>query len=141
MKRILFLVFLAAGFSSFVFSQTNETKKDESEITVCPVKLLVGAADFRFSYRFVVKTDENGAVSKIEQLGKKDMPKFVKDEEFIPCIKSWKLSPSEDYYIVINFGTIFAERNFILISSKKETIKINIPEWGTELVVDDKKKQ
>jgi hypothetical protein len=143
MKEIFFLVFILIGFSSSVLSQTNEVKKDEKEITVCPVKLLVGAADFRFSYRYIVKTDEKGAVNKIEQLGKDNTPKFVNDEDFIPYIKSWKLNPSEDYFISINIGTIFTDRdkNYILISSKKEAIKINIPSIGAELIVDDKKKQ
>lgn len=141
MKKALFLIFMVIGFSGFVFSQTTELAKDEKEITVCPVKLLVGLAEFRFSYRYIVKTDEKGAVNKIEQLGEKNTPKFIKDEEFVTCIKSWKLNPSEDYFITIYFGTISADKNYILITSKKETIKINIPEWATQLVIDDKKKQ
>ena len=60
MKQILFLVFIFFGFTTFALSQTKEVKKDEKEITVCPIKLLVGAADFRFSYRYIIKTDENG---------------------------------------------------------------------------------
>lgn len=116
-----------------------EIKNDEKQITVCPIKLLVGAADFRFSYRYIAKIDEKGAVSKVEQLNK-DNPKFVNDEEFIPCIKSWKLNSSENYFISINVGTIFTDPNYILITSKKELIKINIRSIGMELIVEDKKK-
>jgi hypothetical protein len=143
MKQILFLVLIFIGFSTFGFSQTDQTEKDEKEITVCPVKLLVGAADFRFSYRYLVKTDEDGAISKIEQLGKKDTPRFIKDEDFVTCIESWKLNPSEDYFISINVGTIFTagNKNYISISSKKEVIRINMPSIETELIIDDKKKQ
>lgn len=82
MKQFIFSVFLLIGFSTFVFSQNTESERKEKEITVCPVKLLVGAADFRFSYRYIVKTDDKGLVKEVNQLNK-DNPKFIKDEEFI----------------------------------------------------------
>ncbi len=97
MKIILFLILLILGFSNFAFSQNKETEKVETVITVCPVKLLVKAANFRFGYRYIVKTDNKGAVTNVEQLGKDDFPEFIRDEEFIPCIESWKLKPSEYY--------------------------------------------
>ncbi|CAN5786130.1 hypothetical protein BH20ACI4_BH20ACI4_16090 [soil metagenome] len=144
MKRFMCLIFLLVGFSTFVFSQNTESERKEKEITICPVKLLVGAADFRFSYRYIVKTNDKGEINKIEQLGKNENPKFIKDEDFIPCMESWKLNPSEDYFISFNIGTIFTKRykNYISISNKTDTIKIILPNIeGAELVIEDKKKQ
>lgn len=142
-KHIFLLVLLVIGFSSFAFSQNTENAKIEKEITVCPVKLIAKAAEFRFSYRYVVKTDEDGLVIKITQLGKDDVPKFIKDEDFVSCIESWKLNPSKDYFIAIYVGTIFTNRykNYISISSKTETIKIIVPGIGETLTIEEKKKQ
>lgn len=142
MKRFIFSIFLLFVSSIFVFSQTTESERKEKEITICPVKLLIGAADFRFSYRYLVKTNDKGKINKIEQLSKNENPRFIKDEDFIPCMESWKLDASEDYFVSFNIGTIFTARykNYISISNKTETIKINIPSIGTELIVEEKKK-
>lgn len=139
--RLIFLLFVVLIFSNEVLSQETEVKKDEKEITVCPIKLLVRGAEFRFSYRYIIKTNEKSEVIKIQQLNEGQNPRFIKEEDFIPCIKSWKLSPSEDYFVSISYGTIYADRNHILISSKKESIKINIASVETELVTADKKKK
>ena len=126
-------------FSTFVFSQKIENKADEKEIVICPVKLAFQPADFRYSYRYIIKTDEKGALVKITQLGKDNEPRFVKYEDFIPCMEKWKLIPSEDYFVSFNVGTIFTDRykNYILISNKMETIKIILPDIGSELVVEN----
>ncbi len=139
MKQILFLVLLVISFSSHASSQTKEVKRNEKEITVCPIKLLVGAANFRFSYRYKVKTNNNGSVNEVKQIGK-DNPRFIKDEDFVSCIEKWKLNSSEEYFVMIYVGTSSSSKNYISISSKTETIKINLPNIGMELVVDDKKK-
>lgn len=142
MKQILLLVSILIGLSGFAFSQAAEIKKIEKEITVCPVKLLVGAADFRFSYRYIAKTDSKGDVAEVKQISK-DNPPFIKDKEFVSCIENWKLNPSEEYFISINVGTIFTDRykNHILISGKTETIKIILPPVGEELTIEENKKK
>lgn len=123
--RFLLLSCFVVCFVSFGFSQRSEPKKTEREITVCQIKLKVGSADFAFNYQFAVTTDNSGAVNEVSKLGK-DRPPFVNDDEFIPCIKSWKLGPNEEYFVTIRVATIFKDRNknFILISSKKETLKL-----------------
>lgn len=75
MKYLILLICILA-FSNFAFSQVKETEKSETEITVCPVKLL-GIKGFITSYRYVVETNNKGAVKKVEQLGKDDYPKFI----------------------------------------------------------------
>ncbi len=140
MKMFLSLILLIVGFSSFVFPQSNQSEKSETEITICPVKLLMGAANFRFSYHYIVKTGEKGEVTKVQQLVKDGLPKFIKDEDFIPCIENWKLKPSEEYSIMFSLGTNYLiGENYISISSKTEKIKINL---GTDIfksIVEDKK--
>ncbi len=79
-------------------------------------------ANFQFSYRYLVNTDENGDVAEVKQLHK-DYPKFVNEEDFIPCIKTWKLHPLEKTYVHIFYGTS-SEQFYISISSKEELIKI-----------------
>ncbi|HXG86457.1 MAG TPA: hypothetical protein VNI84_20730 [Pyrinomonadaceae bacterium] len=140
--RIFLLPSFILVFLCPAFSQTTEAKKDEKEVTICHVKLLAVAANFRFAYRYSVRTDDKGSVTKVEQLGKDDFPKFVKDEEFIPCIESWKLNPSENYYVVFFLGTSsYLGKNYISISSKTEAIKINLPNIEMKLVVEEKKKK
>lgn len=140
MKTILSLILSIFVFSNFAFSQTDKAEKVETEITVCPVKLLAVAANFRFAYRYIVKTDDKGSVIKVEQLGKDDFPKFIKDEDFIPCIENWKLKPSEDYFVYFSLGTSsFGTKNHISISNKTERIILNLGTIGPELVVEDKK--
>ena len=131
MKKVFPLILLLIGFSNFAFSQTDEAEKIETEITVCPVKLLNGVANFRFSNNYIVKTGDKGEVTKVQQLVKEGLPKFIKDEDFISCIESWKLKPSEEYSVMFSLGTNYSRgENYILISSKTEKIKVNL---GTEI--------
>ncbi len=140
MKILFTLILLIIGFSNFAFSQDKEQEKAVTDITVCPVKLLAVAANFRFSYHYIVKTGEKGEVTKIQQLVKEGLPKFIKDEDFIPCIENWKLKPSEDYFVYFCLGTSsFGTKNHISISNKTERIIINLGTIGPELIVEDKK--
>ena len=92
MKRFLFLIIFLIAVSTLVSSQNIENKKDEKEIVVCPVKLAFQPADFRYSYRYIFKTDKKGSSIKITQLGDGREPRFVTYEDFIPCMEKWKLS-------------------------------------------------
>jgi hypothetical protein len=47
----------------------------------------------------------------------------MNDEDVIPCIKKWKLIPSEKYIITIFVGTTGAEK---FLSIWSNTIKIKI---------------
>ena len=118
------LLLLILIFSGLASAQTVEPVKGGTEITVCPVRLLAVTANFRFGYRYLIKTDSKGFVAEVKQIST-NHPGFIKDEEFIPCIKGWKLKPSDDYFIGFYLGTN-SGKNHILISSKTESIKINI---------------
>ena len=134
----LFLIMLLSGMA---LSQVVNANRVEKEITMCPVKLLAQAANFRFSYRYAIKTDKSGAVTKIEQIGKEN-PKFIQDEEFIPCIKTWKLNPSEDYFVMFYLGTNTSiGKNYISIGNEKEMIKVNMGTIGPQLILDQNKRQ
>lgn len=93
-KCVLLLSCFVLCFVSFGFSQAPKATRIEREITVCPIKSMVGAADFAFSFRFAVNTDKGGAVNEVSKLGKDKLP-FVNDDEFISCIKGWKLGPNQ----------------------------------------------
>ena len=120
-----FAVVIILLASIFAFSQEGEIdKKTEKIISVCKVKLTDygKTSHFQFSYRYVVNSNENGEVTEVRKRHK-EYPKFVNEEEFIPCIKTWKLNPSEKVYVHIFFGTT-NEQFFISINSKDSLIKI-----------------
>lgn len=124
MKKILFLILLLVIFSTPVISQSDRANKPKTEITVCKVELTEAGrrANFHFDYIYLLTTNAVGDVGRINQIHR-DNPKFVKDEKFIACIKSWKLKPGYKYVVVISFGTNSME-NLISISNEEERIKI-----------------
>ena len=135
--RCFILVLLIFTFVTFALSQ--DVKNENScinEITLCPIKLKVSAANFYTSYRFVVTTDKNGKVDKVKQSDKKSALPFFNFDEFAPCIKNWKLEPKESYGVFFFLGTrdFAGQKNFIQISNKKETIKIYLGSFTEDLI-------
>lgn len=124
MRYIMLLVCVALfGVSG---AAQSEDKKSELEITVCPIKLTSRSAEFRANSRFAVKTDESGSAKEIENLSK-DQPQFADEDGMASCIKSWKLSPSEDYLISFYYGSEAGRKNYMVVSGKTEEVRIIVP--------------
>lgn len=104
-----------------------EVTKTETKIKVCPIELTESArtVTFRFTYIYRLLTDETGSSEKIDVLKDNSKYKFVKDENFLPCLRSWKLKPSSKYFIFISVGTTGGD-NYIQFSEigSKEIIKL-----------------
>jgi hypothetical protein len=126
-RQILFFVFLIIGFSGFAFSQSNESESEQIEISVCRPSMTEAGrqSSFRFSYVYLVVTDEKGLVKEVrEALDHKKFRHLMNDENVIPCIKKWKLKSSRTYIVTISVGT--SGDQFLSISGKKDKIKINL---------------
>lgn len=124
MKRILYSIFLLVGFSNFVFSQSDKTKK--FEILPCSPKLTDAGrqSNFRFGYRYWTLTNVDGSVKKVTYLKSEYNYESLADSSgVISCLEKLKLTPSSKYMIYISFGTTGGE-NFISVSNKMELIKI-----------------
>lgn len=127
MKQFLLLVLVFIGFSSYTFSQTAEVKKEQVEISICRPEITESGrqAGFHFGYVYRVVTDEKGLIKELKELvDSKKYRGYMNDENVIPCIKKWKLKPSEKYIVTIDVGTTGDE--FLVISNKKDKIKINL---------------
>lgn len=124
-KFLLFTIVIFVNASSNVFTQDSTIKEKEWEISACPVKLLVGAAEFKALFNFTVRTDQGGLVSETKRIGKSPLDKFVDIQEFSKCIQTWRLDANERYFVHLAVATMFAEKsNYILISGNGVSIKI-----------------
>jgi len=126
MRKILFLILLLTGFSSFAFSQISEAKSEELKISVCSPKITQEGrqSSFQVSYHYRVLTDKDGLVKEVKEItDNKRFRWLMNDEDVIPCIKEWKLKPSEKYFVTIFVGTT-SEQDFLSVSSKTVNIKI-----------------
>ena len=130
-KVTLLFFFLAATSAG----QTSPSSGAGWQISICPVKLISGQADFNGVFTYAVKTDENGVPTDVTRIDKSVLDRFVDSTKFAPCIKEWKLGPTEDYSINFGVGTIMFDRkpNYILVSNKTKAVKILLPaeifEW------------
>jgi hypothetical protein len=120
------VLLLCAGSS---IAQTEQSTSPAWDVSICPVKLLVGTQDFVGQIRFTVKTDGQGKVISVSELGRSPLYNWVDTQKFPPCIKGWRLSSLEDHIVTIGVATIFTDRknNFISISNKTQKLKINLP--------------
>lgn len=125
MRQISFIILIILTFSLFVFSQTSEKENGQIKISVCrPTITDLGLQSyFHFGYVYRVETDDKGSVKQIrEVLDHKS--RLVDDKDVIPCIKEWRLKPSEKYIISIHVGTTGEQSLYIF--NKKDKIKINL---------------
>ena len=118
-------------------AQSPSTNPDPWTVSLCPVRLLQGAADFNGAFYYIAKTNKDGVVTDVKESNTTILSKFVDTREFIPCIKNWRLSPSAEHVITFGVGTIFFDRkpNYISIASKTQKLKIIVPdeifEWSS----------
>ncbi len=130
MKRKPFVIFLLVLFSSIAFSQTKEKEsKIKQEFTICNITFTEAGktVHHQYSYDYLINSDQNGKVDKITTLHK-TRPKLVNEEDFIPCIKSWKFNPSSRIFVKIFYGTTSSNFSIsILDIDKKEAVKIPLP--------------
>lgn len=125
MIKIKFAVFLVLTFTTFAFSQSSEKRK-QFEIDICRPEITEAGrqSSFHFNYIYRVTTDTKGSVKTVnELLDHRKYKSLMNDEKVIPCIKEWKLKPSENYIVTISVGTTGGE-NFLNISSKTVKMKI-----------------
>ena len=126
MKRVLFSGLLLIGFSSFAFSQTAEKDRKQIKINICQPSITEAGrqSSFQFSYIYLVITNEEGSIKKVtELLDHKKFKHLMNDEKVIPCIKNWRLKPSERYIVKIDVGTTSTERSLSILS---KTVKIKL---------------
>jgi hypothetical protein len=120
----MFVTILVLMFPILCFGQNDKTD-DEIKFSICKPTITESGrqSSFQFSYRYFVYTDTNGKIEKVKEVG--DFTKFrhlMDDKDVIPCIKKWKLKPSQRYLVTINVGTTSAENSFT-ISNKTMVIK------------------
>lgn len=126
MKIVLILLALSAGFNNLAFSQTVKEKDREIKFNICVPEITEAGrqSNFHFTYRYRVVTDAGGSVKDINELSNsKNYRSLMNNENIIPCIKGWKLKPSERYFVSISAGTTSAENSFD-ISNRTTKIKI-----------------
>lgn len=129
----LFFIFTLAVLSVIPnYSQTLESEKQSVEITVCQIKLTNPTANFRISYSFIVSTDKDRNVAKIERLGK-DEHTFVDIDLLTSCMQDWKLDPNEKALVRFNVGTTSSGSNekfpnHFAIFQRSGSLRINLPE-------------
>jgi len=111
-------------------AQISPSSDSAWQVSICPVKLLNQPADFNGSFRYSVRTDINGVPTTISRISESALDKFVDTTKFTPCIKQWRLEPTEDYSVTFGVGTIMFDKkpNYILVSNKSKTVKIVLPE-------------
>ena len=116
-------------------SVTLGLDKSEWEISVCRYILLRSSPDFNGAVYYTVRTDKDGKIIDIDGSRNTIIGRLISTEEFIPCMKGWRLSSSERYHIAFGVGTIHLDRrpNYISVASKTKKIKILLPseifEW------------
>lgn len=84
--------------------------KDRKIVTTCRFQLTPQGttANFRFSFRYLLQSDPDGTLSKIQEISnsQRDMKtKFVKDDLLKDCISQWRLQPAGRYHVSFYVGT------------------------------------
>lgn len=118
----LFITIFILMFSVLCFGQNGN--KNEIEFSICqPNMTEVGRqSSFHFNYIYRIWTDSDGKIKDVKEL--LDFTKYrglMDDKNVIPCIKNWKLKPSENYLVFISVGT--TGENSFKITSKTTEIK------------------
>ncbi len=98
------------------------------EVEVCRFELteLGRRARFNFCWFYVATTDASGAVVEVRRLETKSRSAFVKESEFEPCIRSWRLYPNREFTIVLTGGTTSAAYS-IRISGEDLYLVLRMP--------------
>lgn len=106
---------LALFVSASIFAQENKPTSTK-KIVPCRYKPAFKPADFRVYFSYYFDVGENGEISKITELSnfnRDKKAKFVHDELFVECMKSWQLQPAGRYFVSFTVG--------VLIGAKRET--------------------
>lgn len=99
----------------------------ESVIRICRLELTEAGrqARFRFVYLFSVRTGETGEVVEVRR-DERDHPPFVREEEFEPCLRSWRLRPSSEYGVAITV-TSSAQNAIAIRGSGDLNLRLLVP--------------
>lgn len=119
----LFITIFILMFSVLCFGQNDN--KNEIEFSICQPSMTEAGrqSSFHFNYIYRISTDSDGKIKDVREIG--DFKKFrglMDDKNVVPCIKQWKLKPSERYIVYISIGTTSAENSF-KITNKTTEIK------------------
>ena len=104
----------------------------EELVTVCKIEFTEIARKARFDllYAYRLTTGESGAVEGIEDLPGTRSATFVRDERFVPCLRSWRLEANQVYEVAIRVSWD-VQRNFIAYSRPNGTkVTLALGEWG-----------
>jgi hypothetical protein len=125
MRKIILIAFFIVVYFISAFSQKIKTQNDEIKFSVCQPTITESGrqSSFHFNYRYRITTDENGDVKGLKTISDfKDYRSLMNDENLIPCIKKWRLKPSEKFMITISVGT--TGKNSFQIANKTMNIVI-----------------
>jgi|SRR5215831_2088307 len=130
----LILRLIATAFLSVlvIIPQAAETERNRpaKTITVCHIEFtgLGKAATWHFNYTYSVDTDQNGSVDKITKLHDSKGAEMTREDKIMECIKTWKLGPSNKYFVLFSVGTTSATNYISISESKGETIRLILRE-------------
>jgi hypothetical protein len=102
------------------------TPMKNKDIALCRVELTDIGRTTRFHVNYSYLLDVNkGSVEKVTKLRKEEPASFIQEENFIECVKAWKIEPAGNYVVTLSFGTSGNENSMIIVGHG-ETTKIRI---------------